>query len=164
MPRGHFVKKARKKNPAVRKGQSYCWWKFNFGPKVYSKTYPKRSQLTRSEFLGTMYDLEDRFQDFVISKIGDLKSVAGNLRDIASDVQTAGDDCSDRRDNMPESLQDADAGQLLEARSGQCAGISQALETAADEIDELVQADEKDDDDKVSEEQSAVEGVDWSFE
>jgi hypothetical protein len=52
MARAHFVKKARKAIPGtdIKKGDSYYWWKFRFGGKRTSKTAPKASQLTQSEF------------------------------------------------------------------------------------------------------------------
>ncbi len=53
MARAHFVKKARKDNPAagIKAGDSYYWWKFRRGGKHYSKTAPRPSQLTQSEYL-----------------------------------------------------------------------------------------------------------------
>ena len=43
MPRVNYVKKARKNNPAVKRGESYFWWKFRYGGKQYSKTRPRQS-------------------------------------------------------------------------------------------------------------------------
>ena len=50
MPRVYTVNAARKDYPddGISKGDTYYYWKFNYGSKVKSKTYPKRSQLTRS--------------------------------------------------------------------------------------------------------------------
>lgn len=59
MARAHFVKKARKDNPAVKAGESYYWWKFRRGPKRYSKERPRPSQLTQSEFYGQVYGLQE---------------------------------------------------------------------------------------------------------
>jgi len=50
MARANFVKKARKDNSVVKKGESYYWWKFAYGSKQYSKEAPSRSQLTQSGF------------------------------------------------------------------------------------------------------------------
>ena len=65
MTRAHFVKKARKDHPEgdIKKGDSYWWWAFMVGgrggPKHYSKTQPKASQLTQSEYLGSIADIQD---------------------------------------------------------------------------------------------------------
>jgi len=53
MPRVHFVKHARKDNDLVKKGESYYWWKFRFTGKCMSKTPPRKSQLTESEYWKT---------------------------------------------------------------------------------------------------------------
>lgn len=62
MPRVHFVKKARKDNPAVKKGESYYHWKFRYGGKHYSKTRPKPSQLTQSDKLSRIYSVAESFE------------------------------------------------------------------------------------------------------
>ena len=61
MPRLHFVKHARKAIPSIKveKGDSYYWWKFPYRPRTVSKTRPRRSQLTQSEFYAAMWDHED---------------------------------------------------------------------------------------------------------
>lgn len=49
---------------------------------------------------------------------------------------------------MPEGLQDADTGQLLQSRADACEFLADEIESAADEVRELEQdADEDDDDD-----------------
>ena len=50
MPRVKHVQSARKAIPSagIEVGDSYYWWKFRYGGKRVSKTYPKRSQLTQS--------------------------------------------------------------------------------------------------------------------
>jgi hypothetical protein len=110
MPRVNYVKKARKDNPAVKAGEPYYWWKFRFGPKRYSKTRPARSQLTQSEFLATVWDLQD---EFVVSS----DNIEGDIEDLVSTLEELRDQCQDSLDNMPESLQEtSDAGALLQER------------------------------------------------
>jgi hypothetical protein len=111
MPRVHHVKKARKDHGEnIKKGDSYYWWKFNYGPKVKSKTYPRRSQLTRSDFLGTYYDIQDGFEPTPDSIIDDLS----NLID---DVSNLRDETQERFDNMPENLQEtSSSGEMLQER------------------------------------------------
>ena len=63
MPKVHHVKKARKDNRAVKKGESYYWWKFAYSSKRYSKTYPKASQLTQSDKLSRYYEAQETVDD-----------------------------------------------------------------------------------------------------
>jgi len=125
MARLHFVKAARKKNPVAEVGESYWWLKFRYGGKRYFKTRPPRSATTQSEFLGQLWDIEDREWD-TEDLAGDRGQVASELRDLAQE-------CQDKLDNMPEQLQDAETGQLLQSRIDN-------LESWADDL-ENVEAD-----------------------
>lgn len=132
MARAHFVKKARKsiKGTDIEKGDSYYWWKFRFGGKRVSKTMPRRSQLTQSDFLGQLYDIEDRVAELKAEDgLGDdLSDIASNLRDLASE-------CEERRSNMPEQLQDSDTGSMLEERQNACESAADEFEAIDCEID-----------------------------
>src|SRR6266446_4284886 len=65
MPKVHFVKKAQKDHPdvGIKKGESYYWWAMKTGPRSgitrKSKTPPKRSQLTSSDYFSRLWDLQD---------------------------------------------------------------------------------------------------------
>lgn len=108
MPRVHHVKKARKDNPVVKKGEGYYWWKFRFGPKVYSRTYPKRSQLARSGFLSTLWDIEDRLSTIATSDDGD---------EPIAELEELQGECERSLGNMPEQLREpSDSGMLLQER------------------------------------------------
>lgn len=108
MPRLHYVKRARKKNPVAEIGESYYWWKFRFGAKRYSKERPRRSQLTQSGFLSTLWDLEDNLPDEIDE--ARAQELIQELEDLASE-------CQDSLDNMPYHLQEAStSGQLLQER------------------------------------------------
>lgn len=131
MPRVHTVQRARKPIPSagVQKGDTYYWWKFRYGGKCVSKTYPRPSQLTQSEFLGTMYDLQERIEALVVEDyIDDPDALRSDLDDIASDIRQLGADCEDRRSNMPEQLQDSDTGNLLQERADSCSSWADELE------------------------------------
>lgn len=142
MARAHFVKKARKsiRGTDVKKGDSYWWWKFRFGGKNVSKTKPRRSQLTQSDFYGTIYDIEDEISALTA---GDgiqesVEDIVGRLRDISSEQ-------IEKKDNMPESLQESSTGELLQERADAC-------ESAADEL-ELIDFDVENRDDVQTEEE-----------
>lgn len=114
----HFVKSARKDNPVAKVGESYYWWRFAFGSKRYSKTPPRRSQLTQSEFLGWLYDMQDR-----IASLGGYETaedLASELEEIISEIRDTADEQYEKRENMPEQFQDSSSGQLLEERSDGC--------------------------------------------
>jgi hypothetical protein len=127
MARVTHVMKARKDIPSagIKAGESYYWWKFRYGGKHYSKTPPKRSQLTQSAFYSAVYDLQDQ--------IGGA-SPDESLRDLRDDVVSTLEDlkseCESNFDNIPESLQSGSSGELLQERVS-------ALDTAIDEFSNL---------------------------
>jgi len=85
MPKVHCVKAARKDYPecGIKKGDTYYWWKFRFGGKHESKTYPKQSQLTQSEFLSQVYALNERLEDLDASiYIDDPESLSSDLEEM----------------------------------------------------------------------------------
>jgi hypothetical protein len=138
MAKVHEVKSARKANKAagIKVGDSYYWWAFRFGGKRVSKTYPRRSQLTQSEFYSAVYDLEDRIGDMKIEDYATAEDLKSDLEDIASEIRQLGEEQDDKFNNMPEGLQQGDVGQLLEERRDAC-------ESWADEL-EAIDADEPD--------------------
>lgn len=133
MAKAHFVKKARKDNPAVKKGQSYWWWKFRNGSKQYSAVQPKLSQLTQSEFLSQWYCIEET----LIADIMEVDRIR-NTEDAVWHLQTSVDNAiedleillceqEEKRGNMPDHLQDSDTGTLLEERAYACSDWIDAL-------------------------------------
>lgn len=120
----HLVKSARKDYPAhgIKKGEPYYWWKFRYGGKHYSKTPPPPSQLTQSEFLSEWLSIGE-----------DL-----GREDGASFDETMADEYADRLDNLygtledslsnlPDSLQDAPTGELIQERMSACEEWADAL-------------------------------------
>jgi hypothetical protein len=131
MARANFVAKARKDNPVAKRGESYWWWKFRHGPKRYSKDRPRPSQLTQSEFLSQAYEIEERAADLDFED----ETVVDQIREMCDDIQALGEECEERRENMPESLQDSDTGQLLEQRAESCEELRSELDNAADSME-----------------------------
>ena len=116
MPRVHFVKKARKDNPAVKAGESYYHWKFRYGGRVYSKVRPNRSQLTQSSFLSTYYELEDGMEERV-NAAQSIEELESTIEEIASEIESLMEETQESLDNMPEHLQDSSpSGELLQER------------------------------------------------
>ena len=150
MPRVNHVRKARKPNPIVSQEDidyvkehpesnrsSYYWWKFRFGGKRYSKTRPRASQLTQSEFYGAIYGAQEDLADAIPCTVEDYKDA---VQAYADAVEEQGQLCQEKLDNMPESLQYAPTGELLQERIDAC-------ESAYDEITSFM-----DDEPDVSEE------------
>jgi len=121
MARAHFVKSARKDNPVAKVGESYYWWAFmqggRGGPKRYSKTPPTRSQLTQSEFYGTLYGLEDQVGDLKADSYETVADLEGDIESIKGELESLSSETQDKFSNMPDGLQQGDSGQLLENRS-----------------------------------------------
>lgn len=140
MPRVTFVKSARKPRPeiGVEIGDSYYWWKFMRGPRMNSKTPPRPSQLTRSEFMGPYLEIFEAIEDM---EPGDLED---GLPQAVSDLESLRDETQDKLDNMPEGLQEGDTGQLMQERI-------EAVEAAIDTLGDLVSRAEDGD----------FEGEDW---
>lgn len=134
MARLNFVKKARKprKEDGIKKGDSYYWWKFRFGPMHVSKTRPKRSQLTQSSFKATLYDIEDNIAALITNDICE-----GCLDDIISEIENLKDEAQSSLDNMPEHLQETStSGEMLQNRIEELESWQGELEDVDLEIDE----------------------------
>lgn len=121
-------RKARKDYPGagISKGDMYYFAQIKTGPRssrtIRQKDPIKRSQLTTSEYLSTLYGLCEQTDD-----TNDLE----DFRTIAEDLRELGQEQRDKFDNMPEGLQQGDTGQMLEERAEAC-------ESAADEIETLI--------------------------
>ena len=137
MARATFVKQARKPNPVVTQADidkakagaeeaaSYFWWKFRFGGKRFSKTRPRASQLTQSEYYSTVYGLQEDMED---ARPADLDELRGMQEEWAGRARDLGDECRGRWENMPDSLRNSETGCLLEERAD-------AMEAWADELE-----------------------------
>lgn len=139
MPRVHQVKAARKDYPeiGVKKGESYYWWKIKLqrgGLLKKSKTPPKRSQLTMSEFYGTLYDIQDETH---FEAAGDFADLTSMRDDIVSQLEELRDAQQEKLDNMPEGLQQGSTGEMLQERYD-------ALDSAIDELNGVDIPDDED--------------------
>ena len=129
MPRVHFVKKARKDNSAVKKGESYFWWKFRYGRKQCSKTRPRASQLTQSAYFGTIYSIQEEIEDWG----GDDSDEFGTLvDDVREQVCELREETQGSLDNMPESLTYSPTGELLQERIDALDGAESELDYVED--------------------------------
>ena len=138
MPHVHFVKKARKadRNAGIKKGDSYYWWKFRFGGKNKSKSKPKQSQLTRSEFWGNIFGLQEDHE-----KPPEYDDLESTVEEIKSQLEEWRDEQEERRSNMPDALQDSETGELLQERYD-------ALDSAVSDLDGVGDFEIDEDEDK----------------
>lgn len=150
MPRVHYVKAARKDNPVAKAGEPYYWWAFRYGGKRYSKTPPRASQLTQSEFLGSVYGALEDLQDYQLPAEITVEedqtredAVAAIAEEAKEAIQAAvdaireqGEEASSRRDSMPDSLQDSETGELLGQRSEDAEQLATDLEDLASQVED----------------------------
>jgi len=109
MAKVNFVKKARKDNQVVKKGESYYWWQFYRQPKMVSKTRPTRAQTINSPFLSAVAALEDQCLCAIESP--------EEIEDIVNEIEELRDQTQESLENMPEGLQEGDVGILLQERT-----------------------------------------------
>jgi hypothetical protein len=122
----------------IAKGESYYHWAFQYGGKHYSKTQPKPSQLTQSNYLSQLYTIQETIADIEPGGNDDIDSI---IRDTVSDLENLKDECENSLSNMPESLQSSPTGELLQERID-------ALDNAISELESIdVNYDEPDDED-----------------
>ena len=164
MARAKFVKKARKARPehGIEVGDSYYYWAFmqggRGGPKHYSKTRPTRSQLTQSDFLSQIYEMEDR--GFTAEDPDGLRDERDTL---VSDLESLGDEQYDKFSNMPDVLQQGDTGQLLEQRQEACQNIASEFEGIDLDCD-VEEGDEEGMQSWIADKVSELESVGWDYE
>ena len=150
MPRVHHVKKARKAHPGgIEKGDSYYWWEFRYGGTRYSKTYPRRSQLTQSKMSGVYAGFEG-LEDAVNNQ--DRSEVESALEEYKSAIDEARDE-----------YEDADQ-QFGGTGSSQHAERAQAMESAYSEVEQfdLDQFEIEDEEDEYGETKIDWDSVDIS--
>jgi len=151
----HFVKSARKDNPfaGIKKGDSYYWWQFAFSSKSFSKKPPKPQQLTRSDFLISVYDIQDRISGMQPETFEDFN----NERDeIVNDIQELATEQEEKRDNMPETLQDSATGELLQERHDsmdEWASEIESVELEEDDEEEIRREIRDDCDEKITDDE-----------
>lgn len=117
----------------VAKGESYWWWAFRFSPKQVSLTQPKPSQLTQSEFLSNLYDLQEEIS---AATADDEDEIKASVEEWVSRINEMADECEEKHGNMPDSLQDSETGQLLQDRADNLRSWADELEGVDLEVDE----------------------------
>lgn len=165
MARLHSVKKARKANKTagIKKGDSYFWWKFRFGGKHFSKTRPRRSQLTQSAFYAAMYDIEDDYAEICTDYPSDAESEVESIKDR---VQEQIDELQEKQQNLDSAFPNG------------CPSLDtineriDALETCVSDLDDItgtlggieeVETDSEDFEDMRSQIEDALGSMGWDY-
>lgn len=145
MPKVHHIQHARKDYPAigVKKGEPYYRWSIKLqrgGLVRMSKTPPKPSQLTVSEFYSTLYALQEQTE---FSKAQDFSELQSMRDEVVGELEQLRDEQQGKLDNMPEGLQQGSTGELLQERYD-------VLEQAVDELNgiDIPEVEETEDDDE----------------
>lgn len=160
----------------IKAGDAYRWWKFRFGGKhvrcVTMGCRPRPSDLTQSEFYGTLYSIQETIQDACTeARVSeDASALIEEARSQAEELRGLGSEQEDKLSNMPEGLQQGDTGQLLQTRAEECQSKADELEQAADSAasswdDRDATAPEEADEQKtLNEVIEELEGVDLSID
>lgn len=135
-------------------GESYYTWKFMKGGQHFSKTAPRRSQLTQSSYLSTLYDIEDRVSEFSCDEPGELESFRDEIQ---SEVESLKEETEDALDRIPDQLKEAPVGCMLDERI-------QALDSAISELESIDCDYEELDRDELLEEIASETGIDTDEE
>jgi len=78
--------KPRDENDRVfcHKGDTYYWWKFRHGSKMFSMSAPRPSQLTQNEFYGALYSINEEMEDMTV----DSFTTEGLLTEFRENIET----------------------------------------------------------------------------
>lgn len=168
------VQKARKANKeaGIKVGDEYWRWSRPSGGRFvtsYFKTAPRPSQVTSSDFLSSAYALGEQCEDIIVNlrltgkcSYNAPDELVGDVDSLVSEIRGLGEEQSDKKSNMPDSLQDSDTGQLLEERAEACETCASELESAISEIEaiDVLESDPMDWRDEAAE---ILDGVSWDF-
>lgn len=139
----HFVKSARKDNETqgIKKGDSYYWWKFRHGGKLISKTRPKPSQLTQSEFWQAVLSLQE--ENDSAPAPDDIDSQVDSIKDRLSEIQS---ELEDKISNMEQSFPNGCPSlDTLNERKDAIESAISDIESADLSFDESMDDEERDD-------------------
>lgn len=132
MPKVQLINKAGKDYPefGIKKGESHYVWsmkKQHGGVVRRSKTYPRQSQLTLSEYKVAAHQLNEAVEDFNASTLEEAMSFVEEMK---SDIEALMEEQQEKLDNMPDGLRESDTGNLIQERID-------ALESYLSEFDSL---------------------------
>lgn len=137
MARVHTAKASKDyPNHGIKKGQTYFYWQLYRSPKQMSLERPRPSQLTGSDKLSRTYAACEQLEDSIASA-DNLETLVDDLNTCAEEIREVADEYRQSKENMPESLQESEIGQLCEENADNLEGFADELEQAASDIEAL---------------------------
>jgi hypothetical protein len=98
----------------IKKGEPYYWYQFKGQEKTITKEAPRPQDLTRSAFYQSLYTIQDMISQATAGDTEEFDTVK-NL--VLVEIESLKDECQERLDAMPESLQESSSsGELLRER------------------------------------------------
>ena len=160
----HYVKKAAKtyRGTGIKKGQPYYWYAFRYGPKIRSKSKPRRSALVRHEWDKFMLDLED---DVLALKVPDgTESV--DVTEISSQLSIYADSVGDFKSELDERVSNMESAfpngcptlEMLTERVETLESLQQELDSAANDIE----GEDGDTEESIETINNTIESINWS--
>lgn len=125
----------------INAGESYWTWCFYGGQLIYSKTKPRQSQLTNNSFKQELYSIQESIEDFSTE---DPDDVGVFVEELISNLEELRDTCQESFDNIPEQLQEGNAGQILQERIENLDDVISNLENIDTEFSSELDESEKD--------------------
>ena len=159
MTKLHYVRRAFRtyRGTGVKKGMPYFWWKFSYKKKQYSLVRPKRSQLTRSVFLGAMMDLEDTY-----ASISQLDGAFATINTIRDELEEIRDVTEESLRNMEEQFPNGcPTIELLTLRVEQCKDIIGQLDSI--NLPDEEEEEEEDKDEEPIDMPDILANVSWEY-
>lgn len=146
MPKVQHIKRAGKDYPqfGIKKGDEHYVWSMKMqrgGVVRRSKTYPRPSQLTLSDYKVQAHQLNEQIEDF---QSDDASSIEAFRDELVSDAESLRDEQQEKYDNMPEGLQAGPTGEQINERIEAMDAFIDALNEL--EFDEFEQEDDEEDD------------------
>lgn len=135
--RANFVKSARRDYPeaGIKKGESYWWWKSRYGPKQMSKTRPKESQLTNSEYLSTLLSIEEGIQ--AIMGTADFDDAIVALEEAEGELDNLRSECEDKVSNLESAFPGGcPSMELLQERADACDALMSEVQDAIQQLND----------------------------
>ena len=134
----------------IKKGEQYLRFSISrFSPlkPICLNCRPKPSEMTQSDFLSQVYEIDERIEGMTIED--DFES---EIEEIKSELENLQSECEEKRDNMPEQLQDAPTGELLQGRYDSIDEMISELDGIDTECDEeAIKGDLEQEDDETEE-------------
>jgi len=126
----------------ISKGENYYRFKLTRFSPVQIRCLdckPKPSEMTTSEFLSQVYEIEERIGELANYEIGEIEDVIGELEDIISELENLRDETEEKLYNLPEQFQDGDVGMLLQERIDSLETMIEELEDYKSRLEDLAE-------------------------